>query len=35
MSLLNFCGPQASWYGEIVRGWANAQKAYIARAVIP
>ncbi|HET9308163.1 MAG TPA: sulfatase-like hydrolase/transferase [Candidatus Sulfotelmatobacter sp.] len=26
---------RASWYGQVVRGWCNAQKSYIARAAIP
>jgi glucan phosphoethanolaminetransferase (alkaline phosphatase superfamily) len=26
---------RASWYGQVVRGWCNAQKGYIARAAIP
>lgn len=25
---------RASWYGQVVRGWCNAQKSYIARAAI-
>ena len=26
---------RASWYGQVVRGWCNAQKGYIDRAAIP
>jgi arylsulfatase A-like enzyme len=26
---------RVSWYGQVVRGWSNAQKGYIARAVKP
>jgi glucan phosphoethanolaminetransferase (alkaline phosphatase superfamily) len=26
---------RASWYGQVVRGWCNAQKSYIARAAVP
>lgn len=26
---------RASWYGQVVRGWCNAQKSYFARAAIP
>jgi arylsulfatase A-like enzyme len=26
---------RTSWYAQVVRGWANAQKSYIARAAIP
>ena len=26
---------RASWYGQVVRGWCNAQKGYIARGAIP
>jgi hypothetical protein len=26
---------RASWYGQVVLGWCNAQKSYIARTAIP